>query len=291
MKRLYYVGLVYAIGSAFVMSISAIATRKLGTSVSIYQLMFFRFIISCLYLTIFVRDYKNLFISKHWKLHLLRDAMGICSMFMVYTAYQHANVSNATALFFTTPFFVPLFLYFFRGVPIMHKLYVGIAIAFVGVLLVLHLGTSHLDWHLILALASGIIAAPAIVTIRTLTQHHEPPIRILAYYFSISLVVTGLFWVFSGAEIPAGKSTWILMTIVALAVTLYQQFLTIATKYCPARLIAPFQYSAVIFSAILEFFIWGEIPRWSSVLGIVLIVIGAVYIAYVFHIDSKKQPH
>ncbi|MCH9613859.1 MAG: Pseudopaline exporter CntI [Chlamydiia bacterium] len=289
MKKLYYIGLIFATLSALVMAVSGIATRMAGTKLTIDQLMFFRFVFSCIYMTIFVRGYKTLFVTKHWKLHLARDIMGILGMFLLYTSYQYANVANATALFFVTPFFVPIFLWLIVRIPIMHKLYLGIAVAFVGVLLVLHIGFEKLDWHLILALSAGILAAPVLVTIRLLTEHGEPTNRILAYYFTFSLIVSAIYWLANGAHFPQGGHQWTLLLIIALTVTLYQQFLTLATKYCPARLVAPFQYSAVIFSAVLEFFIWGVVPTWASILGIVLIILGAIYVAYAFHVDSQKK--
>lgn len=289
MKRLYYVGLLFAVVSAFMMAISGIATRTLGPTVSIYELMFFRFVFASIYVLFFIRDLKTFFVWKHWKLHLVRDILGVAGMFSLYTAFQYANVANATALFFTIPFFVPLYLYVMQKIPIMHKHYVGIGAAFIGVCLVLHIGVSHLDWHLVFALLAAIISAPGLILMRMLSGHHEPPIRIVTYYSFFALFVTGVLWLITGAHIPSGGKTWLLLSLVIVTVTLYQHFLSIATKYCPARLVAPFQYSAVVFSALLEFVIWGIVPTWMSIVGVILIVLGAIYIAYAFHVDSKNS--
>ena len=65
---------------------------------------------------------------------------------------------------------------------------------------------------------------------------------------------------------------------------------TAAYTYAPAREISVYDYTQVVFSAILGFFLFQQTPDWLSVVGYVLICgISVLLFLYNNHVPAEKK--
>ena len=130
-------------------------------------------------------------------LHLFRAIVGLANFYMLYLALRFIPLSDAMLLNTTSPLFVPLIVFFWSGVRIPLKLWVGLLVGFAGVIVILRPGAEIFDFGSIIALASGIVSALVFTTIRYLSST-EPALKIIFYFFLIASIISGAlaipFW-------------------------------------------------------------------------------------------------
>ena len=195
-----------------------------------------------------------------------------------YLAIEKSPLADASLLRSSGPILVPLLLFFWKGFRMPLLRWVPVIIGFFGIVFVLRpQGASLSLWHLV-ALLSAVTLAGSIVTTRILTLT-EPTSRILFYYFSLSAF----------CSIPLAISNWQpiplftvpIMVAIGLSIWLTMWLYTLAYSYAKATAISPIGYSGVLFTALLGWFFWDQIPERSAVIGAVLIIsgeFGSVYL-------------
>ena len=69
----------------------------------------------------------------------------------------------------------------------------------------------------------------------------------------------------------------------------FAHFLMIETfRYGEATLVAPFKYSGVIWAGLLGFLIWGDIPDFTTIVGVSILVFSGIYILHREQIRGAK---
>lgn len=173
----------------------------------------------------------------------------------------------------TYPIFVPIVFWILIGVKTTAKTSAGILIGFIGIALVLKPNAELFNFASIIALASGVAAAFAIACTRLLSKTETSSV-ITFYYFSLTTIISMMFMLIHW-NTPNLK-TMIILIIIAVVATGYQLCLTEALARTQARIVSPIMYSAIIFSGILGWLIWGQIPDLLSIVGTILVFSGAL---------------
>ena len=166
-------------------------------------------------------------------------------------------------------------------------LWASLAIGFAGVVLILQPGQGTFSWAIPVALGAGACSAIGLVTISRL-ESTEPARRMLFWYFLLSAVFVSpalaLRW-----STPAGGG-WPALVGVGLAMALAQIFTIRAYAAAPPEQLAPFNYSVVVFSALIGWAVFREVPNWLTGLGIVLVTLGGVLSTYHRHAMPAPVP-
>ncbi len=123
-------------------------------------------------------------------------------------------------------------------------------IGFIGIVLILQPGASVFSWATPLAIVAGVFSAIALVTVGRLNLT-EPSARILFYYL---LYLIGI----------------------GLTMAIAQFLLILAYEYASPSRVAPFNYSVVIFSGLIGWAVWNEIPNVLSLVGTLLVCAGGI---------------
>jgi len=205
---------------------------------------------------------------------------GWLCFYTYYLALDKIPLVDASLLRNAAPICVPLLLFFWKGFRMPLLRWLPVFIGFFGIVLVLcPQGTSLSLWHLV-ALGSAVTLAISIVTTRVLTLT-EPTSRILFYYFSISAF----------CSIPMAISNWQsiplfalpMMAGIGLSIWLTLWLYTLAYSYAKATVISPVSYSGVLFTGLLGWLFWNQVPEISAIVGSVFIIfggIGSIYLGW-----------
>ncbi|MGO5064874.1 MULTISPECIES: EamA family transporter [unclassified Clostridium] len=73
--------------------------------------------------------------------------------------------------------------------------------------------------------------------------------------------------------------------LIGIFAAIAQYSLTYAYKYAPASEVVIYNYTNIVFSSIIGFFIWMEVPDYLSILGGLIIIIMAVIV----YLKDKKM--
>jgi len=216
-------------------------------------------------------------------IHLLRDASGVLSYYLYYVAIRFLNLTDATTLNYTAPFFVPIVWWIWMREKINLHVWWSIIVGFIGVAVILNPTRQIFQEGFLFGLFAGILSAIAFASLRVLNLKHEPMSRTLFYYFLFGTLLTGpfaaVYWVH-----PSGMQ-WVKMVGVGLSTVIAQMLLTIAYRYGTASFLSPLGYSTIIYAAISSWAIFHIQPGIRSIVGTILIIIGGT-LTYVL----KKKP-
>jgi drug/metabolite transporter (DMT)-like permease len=220
------------------------------------------------------------------KMHIARTILAVLSVYLYVAALKHISITMATLLFNLMPLFVPLITYVWKKVPINHTLWWGFSVSLIGVFWVLT--PIELAWNkdVLLAIGSGLAGASSLVVVRY-AHFEDDSYRINFYFFLMAFFITVLFSFFSWDEIKLNftREDVLPLFLIGLTGMLYQQSFAFSLKHAPARLLAPFMYSSVIWAVFLDQWLWKASLTFSMALGMALIVLGniLIYILYPKH--------
>lgn len=247
---------------------------KLAGNIPTYEKVFFRNLINFIIAIYIVKKNNVSFFGKKKNRFFLvvRGILGFLGVICNFYAVTKMNLSDATMIFNMTPFFVTLFAVFFLGEKILKIEYFSLVLAFIGVLLVIH---PKFNIGIIPGLI-GLLGAACAGGAYTLVSHinkEESPATIVFYFTFISVIITIPFMAYNFI-VPNFKELLILIAVGIFA-TIGQFMVTLAYKYGKSNEVAIYNYTSIIFSILIDYFIWSEIPdKWSIIGSTILITTG-----------------
>ena len=185
------------VAATFFFALQALFVKLISNDISINFLTFFRCLINLVIFFIWYlyrkrgRSWQTLLHTKQWKLHALRAITGITGFYCFYYGINLLSISSATLLFFSFPLFVPLVARIWLKIKLLHHLWWGLGLAFIGLIFILHPGRHSFDLWAFIPLLGAFSIAIAVITVRRL-HHTEPTGRIMAYFFLSGVLITGL---------------------------------------------------------------------------------------------------
>jgi len=210
-------------------------------------------------------------------LHLLRAAAGLAAMYCFFIALKLLRLADAMLLCYTLPIFIPIIEWFWLKEPVSRQTKIAVLVGFIGIALVLKPGFGLFQAAGLVGLASGLLAALAIVGIRRMTVT-EPVVRIVFYFTSFGTLVSAvpLAWTWQN---PSGHMLGVLCFMGVLAI-MAQMCLTKGYSMAPAGQVGPFNYGNVVFAALLGWLIWGETMDGLTLVGAVLTCSAGIIATY-----------
>jgi len=216
-------------------------------------------------------------------IHLFRDAAGILSYYLYFVAIRYLDLTDATILNYTAPFFVPFMWWIWMREKIDLHVWWSIIVGFIGVAVILNPSKQIFQEGFIFGLFAGLASAVAFVGLRLLNLKKEPMSRTLFYYFLFGVIFSSpfacIYWVW-----PSGGE-WIEVITIGIATAVGQMLLTVAYRYGTASYLSPLGYSTVIYAGIVSWLIFDIPPGFRSVIGTILIIVGGT-LTYIL----KKKP-
>lgn len=254
---------------------------KLAGNLPTFEKVFVRNLIS-LFIALFViyKDKVRPFGKKENQKYLLaRSILGLLGVIFYFYSINNLIMADAAMLNKLSPFFVIIFAYIFLKENLTKRNIISLFVVILGALLVIK---PKFSFEVIPA-ASGFFAAmcagAAYTLVRFLGDKENP--STIVFYFSLVSVI-GIFpFMMMDFVLPSGMQYLYLLGIGVFA-ALGQFSLTFAYKYGKASEIAIFDYTTIIFAALLGLILWGEIPDMFSFIGGTLIL-GTAIVNYFYN--------
>lgn len=210
-------------------------------------------------------------------LHLLRAAAGLGAMYCFFIALKLLRLADAMLLCYTLPIFIPIIEWLWLKEPVSRQTKIAVAVGFVGIALVLKPGLGLFQAAGLVGLASGLLAALAIVGIRRMTVT-EPVVRVVFYFTVFGTLVSAVPLIWAWQD-PTGHMLWALCVMGVLAI-MAQMCLTKGYSLAPAGQVGPFNYGNVVFAAIIGWVFWGETLDGLTLVGAVITCSAGIIATY-----------
>ena len=272
-----YKGIFFIILSSFCFAVMNLFVSMAG-DVPAMQKSFFRNIVSALFAFLMIvkngekpgiRDRKNL------PDYILRSLFGTLGIICNFYAVSHLNLADASMLNKMSPFFTLLFSMLILGETATLFQIACVAGAFVGSLFIIKpaFGSMALFPSLV-GLCGGMAAGAAYTMLRKLRLAGEPGPMIILFFSVFSCVFCLPSMLLSYAPM-SGRQLGMLL-LAGLFASGGQFSITAAYYYAPANQISVYDYSMMIFSTLLGFFVLGQVPDALSFIGYFVICAMAV---------------
>jgi drug/metabolite transporter (DMT)-like permease len=237
-----------------------------------------------------VQPYKT---SHLWQLCLIA-ATWVGAVFCCYFSVRFIPLPDAVLLLYTSPLFAPLLNWLFYRQTESRSVWVGLALGFIGVVIVLRPGPDIIHVPALIGLLAGLLLAVRLVinaSIAGKVSNEVITFYSLALGFLLCLGVLAL----TGFHVANWErhlfpprdwlQPWIIYPTVLLALftlgvlsLLQPWFTTAAYEYASVGQASPFRYFGVIFAGLVDWLCWGQVPDLSSLLGFLFITVGVVWV-------------
>ena len=218
--------------------------------------------------------------------YLLRAVFGLGGFYLFIWAAGLGSLVNANVLLNTTPIFIPVIGAVALGKQISLRLWGAIALGFIGLLLVVQPNGELLrDPANLIGLGAGLSAAIEFLTVRKLSQT-QSSLGQTIYYLLIGTVLMGPVALWQWQPLDTNTVGYVLAA--AAAFLMFQLLLVQAYRYAEPHQIGVFQYSSVIFAAVIGWLFFDEIPNGISLVGMVLISVGGAIAIYLEHLPKTE---
>ena len=230
-------------------------------------------------------DLKTFYKTTRPKLHAFRAISGTLAIVALFIALREIPLADVVSLTFGGPIFVTLGSIFFLSEKVGFRRWTAVIIGFIGMLMIIKPAFAELNIYYLFPVIFCIFFACVALSIRSLSTT-EPNYRI-ALYFSLLSMFVGLITFPFGWVMPS-KFELFLLIFTGVIGSVANILLTVSLRIAEASLVTPTKYLNLVFAIMLGYFIWGEIPKFLTLLGAGLIIFSSIII-FMRETKLKKQ--
>jgi len=272
-KQSLMIGSIFIVLAFLANTVQSVFGKAIEREVSVEMFSWVTFLSALVVVTIIValrrfRDLKTTVLP----MHLLRGGTGISGFLLFIGAAQATSLMNANVLLNTTPIFIPLLAMAFLHNRINRQLWLAIALGFAGmVIIVKPSATIFTDPGNILGLMAGFVTAIEFLAVKKLDES-DSPLTQMFYFLLIGTVICS--FLVAGKFQAISMSHLLIMLATGICLVLFQFLLIKAYMYAKPHEIGAFQYSSVVFAAILGWVVFKESLDAATIAGTTLVCIG-----------------
>jgi len=270
-------GITYMVLSVFMFAIQNAIGKWLAQSYPIPMLVFFRSAVALLPSFFLVMRAGGLGVMRTNRLGaqfgraVIWGGSNVASFF----AYHLLPLADAVALTFAAPLFLTALSYPLIKETVSRARWIAVSVGFAGVLVVAHPSGNGSLIGMGAALACAVCNAVGTLTVRGLTKtdHSAAIVTWTAIFMTLgALPVLPFFWV---TPTPVDLA---LFCSIGLIGGFSQYWTTLALYYAPAAAVSPFNYTALIWSSLIGFLVWSEIPALPTIIGGAIVTLSGLYL-------------
>ena len=243
---------------------------------SVGQLLFIRSAAALIVLMPLIRRRPDIWrtLPKRKGLHLLRMILVAAEVACFYWAVRYIPLADAFMYYLAAPIFVAALAIFMLGEKVGVHRWTAIVFGFVGVIVILGPGQASFSMPALIAVTGSVVLALMMVMTRMLTE--VDGLALITYQtFGVAIagaITLPFFW--TTPSLP----DFAFMCGLGLVAMAGHFSINHAFRLCEANVVAPFQYTTLLWAFLLGYFIWGDIPTLQGWIGSAIIIASGLYI-------------
>ncbi len=214
--------------------------------------------------------------AHNMSLQLLRGLVFLVSASFIIWSLSVLPLPTVTAITFAAPILIALLSAPMLGERVNATLWAATLLGFVGMLVIIRPGSAEFHWTLLLPVGAALFSSVRDVMARILART-DNSISTL-FWGSLVLVVGSAFSALWGWK-PVSAAQWG-WYVLGGAINFCAHFLIIeALRLGKAAVVSPFRYTSLLWSALLGYLIWGDVPGSWVWLGAAILIASGIWIA------------
>ena len=217
------------------------------------------------------------FRTRRFPLHFGRFVFFSASLACFIEAVKVIPLADATAVSFAAPLMMTALSVPLLGEKVGLRRWTAVVIGLCGVLVIANPSTGIFEMAAVWALAAALTYAIAIIVTRKLTTT-EPAVVVVwimnCLYFVTMPMFAPFVWV-----MPTWEQVGLMM-LSGVMVMIAQLIAVHACSLAPPQVLAPFDYTAMIWAVLLGFLVWGDVPTPTIWVGAAILIGSGIYIVW-----------
>lgn len=281
-------GITYKLVSALAFTFMSAGIKAVAARYPTGQIVFCRAFFALIPLILWLAwrsEFPSALKTRNFRGHLKRCVMGSTGMFMGFAGLAFLPLPDAVALGYAGPLLVVVLAAVVLKERVRIYRWTAVTIGFCGVLLMLspHLGGEALARGFsggpaigaALALGGAFFSAFASIEVRQLTATERT--GAIVFYFMVLTALLGLSTSMFGWTMPSAQDA-LLLVVIGILGGLGQILIVQAYRYGDASLIAPFEYSTMLWAIAIGWFMFGDWPATTVMIGATIVIASGIYV-------------
>jgi drug/metabolite transporter (DMT)-like permease len=262
--------------SGCIISMDASA-KTLSSEMPLLMVVWGRYLFNFIFIALFFfrGDPRDLVRTKKFNLQILRSFLGLSATFTFWGALVFLSLVDCVAIVFISPLLVTALSASLLGEKVGVHRWGAVIVGFIGVMTIIRPGMGIVHWAVILPLITALFWANYQITTRILSRT-DGALTTLFYTAAGGLFFT-TFAVWLDWVTPTFKQ-WFIFACIGFLGTMGHYFLIKAFELAPASMLAPFNYTSILWSIFLGYVLFGDFPDEWTIAGIVIIISSGLYI-------------
>ena len=289
-------GIIFILFGMFIFSIQDSIMKYIYSFVSLYEIYLIRTLVSFIIILLFLKITKKpiIFKTQYPLLTFCRIVLFFFGFSSFYISLTVLPLITATALFFVTPFLITIFAKFFLKEQIGPRRWLAVIIGFIGVYVILNPDFSNFDYMSLTPILCAFCYSLSMIIIKITSEKDSVYTQTFTFYLGAIIISVIFYFTFGDGQYntidhPASQfifREWFtnlensMLLMIATGFTASAAFLLLFSAYRIASpaVVSPFEYSILVWSSLSGWFFFNEIPDLKTIIGIILIVCGGIYI-------------
>jgi len=275
--------------SALLFAVMSALVRLMGEVTPVGQLVFFRSLFAIVPVVIIYAyrgELRQAIYTKRPLGQLGRGLLSVGGMYSNFAALTRLPLADVTAIQFASPLITVGLAALILKERVRIYRWSAVFVGFLGVLIMLvpHLDPAHYTSlasaatiGAMLAVLSAFINAGTVIQTRRLTRTETTPS--IVFYFSLICTIAGAATLPFGWYTPTLYELTILITLGMLG-GLAHIFLTESYRFAAASVIAPFDYTSMLWALLLGYWMFGEVPTALVFVGAAIVIAAGLFVLW-----------
>ena len=283
-------GIFFKLISAVLFAVMSALVRDLGPVAPVGQMVFFRSAFAIVPVVLIYAIRGELMSAVRTKRPLGQLGRGTLSTFGMFTnfgALTRLPMADVTAISFASPLITVALAALILKERVRIYRWSAVAVGFVGVIVMLipqfdvnhyaALGADVAAFGAVLAVGSAISSAATVIQTRRLTQSETTPC--IVFYFSLICTIAGAL------TLPFAWHTPTEVELAELIATgflggIAHIFLTESYRHASASVVAPFDYTSMLWALLIGWWVFGELPAALVYVGGVIVAAAGLFVIW-----------
>jgi len=295
-------GMLLKIMSALCATLMLACVKGLNGAIPTGEVIFFRSFVALFPLLLWLKLQGNVVKSLKTRNifgHFIRGFSGTGGMYFNYLALVYISLADATAISYAAPLFTVLMAAILLKENVHISRWLAVVVGFSGIVIMLssNLTLGHalrasgltLDGAAlgaVFALLAAVCSATSNVQIRFLNGIETP--GAIVFYFSLMTTLIGLSTALLGWSRPTGWQ-WALLIGCGLFGGVAQILVTLSLRYADASLLAPFDYTTLVWSMVIGYLFLDSLPEHATLTGAAIVAAAGIFTIWCDRRQRKGQ--
>jgi len=289
-------GIIYILLAMLAFSVQDSIMKYIFSFVSLYEVYLIRTLVSLTVILLFLKLTKKaiIFKTQYPLLTFFRVVLFFFGFSFFYISLTVLPLGTATALFFVTPFLITIFAKFFLKEQIGPRRWLAVIIGFIGVYVILDPNFSNFNYMSLTPILCAFCYSLSMIIIKITSEKDSVYTQTFTFYIGAIIISILFYFIISDGRYntidhPASQfifREWFsnlensILFMIATGFTASLAFVLTFSAYRVASpaVVSPYEYSILLWSSLSGWFFFNEIPDLKTIIGIVLIVCGGIYI-------------